>query len=55
MGEAEMPLIADLIDRVLSAKGEGSQCQKVRAEVRDLCARFAMPGVSGPGLTAVPV
>jgi glycine hydroxymethyltransferase len=55
MGPAEMTLIAELIDRVLSARGEPTQCARVREEVRELCARFAMPGVGGQALTPVPV
>lgn len=43
MGEAEMGVIAGLIDRVLSSKGEAAQTERVRAQVRALCARFPMP------------
>ncbi|GJM18426.1 MAG: serine hydroxymethyltransferase [Phycisphaeraceae bacterium] len=47
-GETEMIVIADLIDRVLTAgiAGEGelaNATSTVRAEVRDLCGRFPLP------------
>jgi len=41
--EAEMATIADLIDRVLIAKGEAKVTAQVRSEVRALCERFPMP------------
>lgn len=42
--EAEMGIIAVLLDRVLDAKGDAGVCERVRREVADLCSRFAMPG-----------
>ncbi len=43
MGEQEMVQIADLFDRVLDSRGDAGVCERVRGEVADLCARFAMP------------
>ncbi len=43
MGEQEMTQIADLFDRVLESRGDAGVCEQVRAQVADLCARFAMP------------
>src|SRR5882724_8069702 len=45
MGEPEMKLIAAWIDRVIS-KPTDDNAAKVRAEVRDLCAKFPAPGIS---------
>ena len=45
MREADMATIADLIDRVLASNGDAGVAAKARSEVRDLCDRFAMPGV----------
>ncbi|HEV3033141.1 MAG TPA: serine hydroxymethyltransferase [Polyangia bacterium] len=45
MGEPEMKLIAAWIDRVISNPTDDNAA-KVRAEVRDLCAMFAAPGIS---------
>ncbi|MFI4891893.1 MAG: serine hydroxymethyltransferase [Phycisphaerales bacterium JB058] len=47
--EAEMKQVAGFIDRVLSAGLEGEDelsrvTEQVRGEVRDLCAKFPMPG-----------
>lgn len=47
--EAEMKLVASFIDRVLSAGLAGEDelsrvTEQVRGEVRDLCAKFPMPG-----------
>lgn len=47
--EAEMKQVADFIDRVLSAGLSGEEelsrvTQQVRGEVRNLCARFPLPG-----------
>ncbi|MFN8729435.1 MAG: serine hydroxymethyltransferase, partial [Planctomyces sp.] len=47
MREADMDTIAELVDRVLSAKGEAAACQAVRQSVREVCAKFEMPGVHG--------
>jgi glycine hydroxymethyltransferase len=41
MGEAEMAHIAGLIDRVLRAPGDADVTTAVRAEVNELCSRFA--------------
>jgi glycine hydroxymethyltransferase len=40
MGEAEMVVVAELIDRVLRAPGDADVATAVRAEVAELCARF---------------
>ncbi|HEY2730769.1 MAG TPA: serine hydroxymethyltransferase [Polyangia bacterium] len=45
MGEPEMKLIAAWIDRVISNPTDDNVA-KVRAEVRDLCAKFPAPGIS---------
>ncbi|HVR02237.1 MAG TPA: serine hydroxymethyltransferase, partial [Polyangia bacterium] len=45
MGAPEMKLIAAWIDRVISNPTDDSAA-KVRAEVRDLCAKFPAPGIS---------
>ncbi len=42
MREAEMALIASLIDRVLSSPEDASVAAQVRAEVRELAARFPL-------------
>lgn len=42
MREADMPAVAQLIDRVLSAKGDADVTGKVRQDVRELCARFPL-------------
>ena len=47
-GEAEMREIADLIDRVITARGDEATEQRVRSEVRELCERF--PLYSGWGV-----
>jgi glycine hydroxymethyltransferase len=44
MGAGEMRRIAELIDRVLTAKGEAGAVQAVRKDVADLASNFAMPG-----------
>lgn len=46
LGKAEMATVASLIDDVLTAKGDASACRRVREQVRTLCERFPMPGVS---------
>jgi glycine hydroxymethyltransferase len=47
MTEADMPVIADLIDRVLASNGDAAVTAKVRGEVREVCEKFEMPGVGG--------
>jgi glycine hydroxymethyltransferase len=47
MRESDMDTIAELVDRVLSAKGDPAACQSVRQNVREVCGRFEMPGVQG--------
>jgi len=42
MKEAEMSVVAGLIDRVLRAKGEGAVIESVRGEVRSLCEQFPL-------------
>jgi len=45
-GLDEMKCIAAWIDRVLDSSGTSDVAGRVRAEVRELCGRFPMPGVS---------
>ncbi|HXH56349.1 serine hydroxymethyltransferase [Iamia sp.] len=46
MGVAEMATIGDLIHRVLTRRGDAAVLASVRAEVRELCSRFApYPGL----------
>ncbi|HVX95991.1 MAG TPA: serine hydroxymethyltransferase [Polyangia bacterium] len=45
MGEAEMKQIASLMDRVISNPSD-ENADKVRAEVKALCAKFPAPGIS---------
>jgi glycine hydroxymethyltransferase len=45
LGTGEMRQIAGWIDRVLTAKGAEGETAAVRREVRELCGRFAMPGL----------
>jgi len=45
MGEAEMKLIASFMDRVISNPTD-ENADKVRAEVKALCAKFPAPGIS---------
>jgi glycine hydroxymethyltransferase len=45
MGEAEMKQIAALMDRVISNPSD-ENADKVRAEVKALCAKFPAPGIS---------
>ncbi|HYD01599.1 MAG TPA: serine hydroxymethyltransferase [Phycisphaerales bacterium] len=42
-GSGEMEAVAGFIDRVLTAKGDASETERVRAEVAALCTRFPMP------------
>jgi glycine hydroxymethyltransferase len=42
--EAEMPRLADWIDRAVSATGDEAALDKIAAEVRDLLAGYPMPG-----------
>ena len=41
--EPEMVQVAGWLDRVMGSKGDAVETEKVRAEIRDLCARFPMP------------
>ncbi len=43
LGEGEMVLVAELIDRVLGSKGDEGICTQAREEVTQLCGRFPMP------------
>jgi len=45
-GAAEMSQIAQWINRVLTAQGDDATTQAVRAEVREMCEAFPMPGAS---------
>ncbi|MBL8746144.1 MAG: serine hydroxymethyltransferase [Phycisphaerae bacterium] len=42
--EAEMSLVAGLIDRVLDSSGDAAVCDQTRNEIRALCEAFPMPG-----------
>lgn len=42
--EAEMSLVAGLIDRVLDSSGDPAVCEQTRSEIRALCEAFPMPG-----------
>ncbi len=46
LGRGQMGQIADWIDRALTSGGDAGALAGVREEVRGLCARFPMPGVS---------
>jgi glycine hydroxymethyltransferase len=43
MGPPEMTRVADLIHRVLAARGEGPTLARTREQVRELCASFPVP------------
>ena len=43
LGEAEMPVVASLIDRALLGKDDPAVLAKLREEVVGLCGRFPMP------------
>jgi glycine hydroxymethyltransferase len=49
MTVTEMPAIAGFIDEVLSANGDAAVAAKVRQQVKELCGRFAMPGLTPAG------
>jgi glycine hydroxymethyltransferase len=42
MGIAEMEVIADMIHRVLEAKGEEGVVERVKGRVRSLCEQFPL-------------
>jgi len=44
--ENEMRQVARWIDEVLAARGDEGETARVRAEVRELCARFSLPGAA---------
>ena len=46
MREAEMPIIADFIDRVLANNGDANVTAQVRREVAEMCEKFEMPGIT---------
>jgi len=50
--EAEMPRVAQWIDRVLASKGDSATTAAVRAEIRAFCESFPMPGVPNGQLAA---
>ena len=52
MTVTEMPAIAGFIDEVLSANGDAAVAARVRQQVKELCARFPMPGVGGGAVHA---
>ena len=41
--EAEMATVAELLHQALSAEGDDARIEKVRRQVRDLCAQFPIP------------
>ena len=41
--EADMHVVADLLDRVMGARGDDTVCQAVREDVAAMCHRFPMP------------
>ncbi len=41
--EAEMPRVAEWLDRVLLAKGDGGVAEAVRGEIREFCGAFPLP------------
>jgi glycine hydroxymethyltransferase len=43
MKQAEMVVVADLIDRVMAGRGDEAVCRQVRDEVVELCSAFPMP------------
>ncbi len=43
LGESDMEMVAEFIDRVLAGKGDDGVCAQVREEVRQVCARFPTP------------
>jgi len=43
LGEAEMSLVAEWLDRVMGSKGETATCDAVRKEIRGFCERFPLP------------
>jgi glycine hydroxymethyltransferase len=45
MGPAEMERIAEWMDRVAEAPGDDSVIAKVADEVRELSAKFPVPGI----------
>jgi glycine hydroxymethyltransferase len=45
MKEQDMVAVADWIDRVLDAADDADKIAKIRAEVREFCARFPAPGI----------
>lgn len=42
--EAEMSLVAGLIDRVLDSSGDPVVCEQIRNEIKAICEAFPMPG-----------
>jgi glycine hydroxymethyltransferase len=43
LGEREMALVAEWLDRVMGAKGDATTCENVRQEIRGFCDRFPLP------------
>lgn len=43
MKEAQMSAVADLMHRVLASGGDAGQIERVRGQVRELCAQFPVP------------
>ncbi len=43
LGEKEMSLVAEWLDRVMGSKGDATTCESVRQEIRSFCGRFPLP------------
>ncbi len=41
-----MALVAEWMDRVLASPDDESVATRVKAEIRELCAKFPAPGIS---------
>ena len=54
MGAAEMVRIGELIARTLQSPGDEAAAKEVSADVRELTARFPVPGIEGAARPAVP-
>ena len=55
MKEAEMRLVAELIDRAIGGRGDASELQAVKADVRVLASRFPLYGLPKAGAAHTPV
>lgn len=46
MKEAEMTIVADVIDRAIQAQGDDAVLEKIHDEVKELCSQFPIPGMN---------